>query len=81
MISQIARIQTEEAHHDDPRPLAPAVTARSEERERRRRARAARAPFQEPLMSLTEDADRSRFTVACHTPLPDSDDEEQLEFG
>ena len=81
MISQIARIQTEEAHHDDTHPLAPTVTARSEERERRRRARAARAPFQEPLMALTEAADRSRFTVACHTPLPDSDDEEQLEFG
>ena len=81
MISQIARIQSEEAHHDDTHPLAPTVTARSEERERRRRARAARAPFQEPLMALTEAADRSRFTVACHTPLPDSDDEEQLEFG
>ena len=81
MISQIARIQTEESHHDDTCPLAPTVTARSEERERRRRARAARAPFQEPLMALTEVADRSRFTVACHTPLPDSDDEEQLEFG
>ena len=72
----------EETHHDDTHPLAPTVTARSEEREQRRRARAARAPFQEPLMALTEEvADRSRFTAACRTPPPDSDDESQLEFG
>ena len=83
MISQIVRIQTEEAHHDDTRPLAPTVTARSEECEQRRHARAAPAPFQEPLYPLTAEAASggSCFATACRTPLPDSDDEEKLEFG
>ena len=71
----------EEIHHDDSRPLALTVTPRSEEREQRRRARAARAPFQEPLMPLTEAASSSLFAIACRTPLPDSDDERQLELG
>ena len=71
----------EEIHHDDSRPLALTVTPRSEGREQRRRARAARAPFQEPLMPLTEAASSSLFAIACRTPLPDSDDERQLELG
>ena len=61
MISQIARIQLEEAHRDDSYPRGVFVTPRSKEREARRRARelaqspelvdiGARAAFQEPLM-------------------------------
>ena len=61
MISQIARIQQEEAHRDDGYPLGVFVTPRSKEREERRRVRqlaqspptprgGARGSFQEPLM-------------------------------
>ena len=92
MISQIARIQTEETHHDDTRPLAVTVTARSEEREQRRHARLeeARGPFQSPIPSSRhvtfKDDSENLMTPPCDVMEFNEDDAagctaEQLEFG
>ena len=96
MISQIARIQTEETHHDDTHPLAPTVTARSEEREQRRRARLVeqaarlRASFQSPIPSsphVTFKGDSENLmTPPCDVMEFNKDDAagctaEQLELG